>query len=274
MKKSRRFSMKTKRKSIGLGESLMTQTVDVPFRDVTTINRTATSGLEISTISLTIANFAAGSRPRVIGALYDYWRFKKLNIRVMYDTGSGPLNNSGTSTFGMIHAVGFVPSDVNNISSPSNLSDLMNLPDAEMAIVYKELLLRLNQSSMQGSNPVKWFQTANTGTPPTTEVSPGTLYHMTRTSATQISALTNTYIELSGILQFKAPLPTGSTFLSTAMDRAKLPADGWKSFMGEDGKSLIQNETVQQPAEQKQPATGDPMIIPGVATKSATWGLF
>ncbi len=195
----------------------MTRTVRVPFRDVTAVQRTTTVGFEINTINLNIASFASGSRVRSIASLYEFYRFKNLRVHVMADSmGVAVANAAASRLLGYSHAVGFVPSAAGNLTVPTSYADLADFPNFLLGHAGRELTLNMNSSMLAGSNPVKWFHTATTGSPSSSELSPGTIVYMTRLGESQSSATSFSYIEISGVIEVKAPLHSGNTILLTS----------------------------------------------------------
>lgn len=224
---SRRSRGQSHRPRLSLGQSALVRTVTVPFRDVTTVLRTSSAGYEISTINLNIASFTSGSRVRTFAGLYEFFRFKDLSVRTMCDASGVPTSTATATNFiGLAHGVGFVPSAAADLTSPVTFSDLMNMPNATMGPASKVLGLKMGPRALYQSSPTKWYHTSTTGTPPVADSSVGTIVYITRSSNMTSVQSMNSYIELTGVVEYKAPLPLGDTIAvhSTSLGDESTPS--------------------------------------------------
>jgi hypothetical protein len=257
---------KQKRSRIPRGVS-MTSTVRIPFRDVTEVQRTTSNGYEISTINLSIPNFASNSRVRTVAALYEYFRISKLKVKCISDTSAVNIF-SGASNFlvGYSHGVGFIPSASSDFTTPTSYDGLLQLPEAKMAPSNHVLTLNVGAKNLYGATPTKWYHTATTGTPPTADSSAGTVVYVTRSSTAQGSLQTYSYVDLEGVVEFKAPLKSGS-------------AVGLRHHTEEVKESLrINTESEYDFAYAENPRTGvrtanlpSSSSVPNTPTSNAGW---
>lgn len=195
----------------------LTKTERLAFRDVTDIQRSSSAGYEISEIDLTIGSFSATSRVRALAQFYEYWRFKKLNIRAFCDL-TGVLEYEATPggiACGVAHGVGFIPSAGADFKTAVSFNDLMQYPNAEMAAGAQALRLSMGPSALFQSTPTKWYHTTNQGSPPAADLSAGVITYMTRFGAAPGGGVSYSYIVLEGELEFKASL-IGTASMSVA----------------------------------------------------------
>ena len=213
----KRRILRSRRVGLSNTKSVMAKTVVVPFTDITTIQRTASLGYEISEIELKIASFGASSRVRVMAGLYEYFRFRKLSVEAITDTAMATVvvvADAKQYFPGYAHGLGFEPSAAADFTAVTSFDDLMQLPKSTMGPCHQRLRLSLSRANMQGSNPVKWFHTATTGTPPVADSVAGTLTYVSRTPAACSSQGTYSYIIIRGEVEFTAPLASGAAELT------------------------------------------------------------
>lgn len=194
--------------------------VRLPFRDVTTIPRTATAGFEISEIDLAISAFSSTSAVRVMAALYENFRVRDLRIHAYYDSAGVFSGFSGpVYTFaGFSHALGFIPESNALYSTASSYQDVLQLPSAQMGAGSKPLSLRIGSREL-AHNSLKWYNTASTGTPPTGSLSPGSITYATHTLVAQTSNASRSYVVITGVVEFCNPISSGLASLQHSVHR-------------------------------------------------------
>lgn len=188
----------------------MNQTLRVPFREVFSVARKTAAGYEVTELDLAIAGFASTTRIRTMAALYEYFRLANLNVEVVSDCNGTWAGVAVSSACAFSHAIAFIPSALPDYSAPTQYSDLMQFPDAQMGHVSRVLRLKLARKQLEASTPVKWYHTSTTGSVPAADSSPGTLTLMTYTAWVQSAQLANHFVIVSGVAEFKAPLIGGA----------------------------------------------------------------
>lgn len=199
-------------------KNLLTKTERLAFRDVTTIQRSATVGYEISEIDLTIASFSATSRVRALAQFYEFFRFKKLDVKAICDvTGIMDYETStGGVAAGVSHGLGFIPSAAADFKTATSYDDLMQYPNADLATGSQTLRLTMSPSQLYQSTPTKWYHTTNQGSPPSADLSAGVVSYITRFGSAPDGGISYSYVVLEGVIEFKASL-IGTASLSTQL---------------------------------------------------------
>jgi hypothetical protein len=188
----------------------MSGIVRLPFRDVTTIPRTTGAGYEISEIDLAIASFASTSPVRVMAALYENFRVRNLRVQAVYDSqGVVTATTAIVSFMGFAHALAFMPESNGLYGTATSFQDVLQLPSAKIGPGSRSLALRISKREL-GHNPLKWYNTnMTTGTPAPGSGSPGSITYATRSLTGQTTNYSNSYIVMSGVVEFCNPLASG-----------------------------------------------------------------
>jgi len=238
----------------------MDQTVRMPFSDVTSISRTASSGYEISEIDITVANFTTNTKIKVVAPLYEYWRIVNLEIDAFMDTVGVPIwTGAAAGAVGFSLGIGFIPSDNADFGVATNFDDLMQFPNSSIGPSSKRLRLRLGPKDLYKSTPTKWYHTATTGSPPVADSSVGTVTYITRSLGGLAAQNVASYVTIRGEVEFKAPLIGGAaTRKSSSLLYRTLVVREPETERKSVPPEWIQAVTIVQPADNlEQPSADD-----------------
>ncbi len=219
--------------------------VKVAFRSfATSTNSTSNTGLSTTWDEIDLIPANLGSKCVAMSAIYEKFRVTSLHAilhlgSVPTATGStAPATENSESAAG----IGFNANPSAQTGAISSLADASQLAVFAFAAGVTKVRVGVSAKYLlatgQQGQPVDWFDTGATGTPPDEMRYQGTVYWKRYVNPSPSPTLATTWIELSGTIEFASPVASGDAI--TRKQRALLRAAA-SNMDGPDSKSEFEN---------------------------------
>lgn len=197
------------------------QITRVPFRYEVETARTS-AGLTIAQLDLTAQNL--GTRGAAVSENFEFFRVVELDIYSGTDICQG---DNGTVTAGFYgkQGIAFVNTALALQVAPTTIPLMAQHQHFVMGGLWDKLKLRITRKDLL-QQPMKWYQTFNTGSPDASELSIGTLTYFLETGGAGISAglRCEQYVVFEGIMELHTPLDYNLTGVRVPVGVASDPA--------------------------------------------------
>jgi len=184
------------------GETSITRTL---YRAVITQART-TSGETYGETELKLSNL--GDRAATIGEGFEFFRLKTLHAYSFVDT---QVPGTSVAVAGAVnHQLAFINSPTGSTAAPTTPQIMAQWEHYVTSGAMERIKLRVGPRDLL-SEPLKWYNTFNTGSIPANQLSAGQIVYALRilvgTTVTSVAQ----FVVIEGIVEFHTPIDTGSS---------------------------------------------------------------
>lgn len=174
-------------------------TTKVPFKFVTTFNASA-SGFTASNLDMYITNL--GGRLAAFYTLFKKWRINHLKVKAFVDSQS--VANISAGSAGVTIATGYMGSSLVNVAAvPSSIAEIATFVRSDLGD--QVIGFSVPAKELHEARNADWIMTSGAGSPPTTDLSQGTVFTGLQIGQTLTTGSIRVYVVYSGEAEFCEP---------------------------------------------------------------------
>ncbi len=182
----------------------------MPFRSSFSQART-TTGETYGRLDLSLANL--GDRAGLDGETYEWFRVTRLHVYSYVDSPVMSLSTGGAAAGGSIrHAIAFINSPTASTTAPTTQAQLTQYEHYVTSGPMERIHLRVRRKDLL-AEPLKWYNTYNTGSVPANQLSVGQIdYSLAIVNPTTVSSVAQ-FVIVEGTIEFHTPIASADSML-------------------------------------------------------------